>query len=81
MSLPLEILREIQIADSSHCISEEIRIKMVKSLDSFILDSINKFVKGQLEHGGDIRDRYLDKEIRMEMIDSFWYQQAKLWKK
>jgi hypothetical protein len=80
LRLSLIILNEIQLADKTHSLSEETRTKMAMALDYFIIDAIDKFIKGQKEHGGNIEDRDLDKEIRMEMIDSFWYQQAKLWK-
>jgi len=52
---------------------------MAISLTQFVINSIDKFIKGQKEHGGDIRDgNKLDKEIRDEQIDLFWYSEAKL---
>jgi hypothetical protein len=41
---------------------------------------VNKFIKGQQEHGGDIRDRKLDDELYQEQIDTFWYNAARYWK-
>jgi len=52
---------------------------MSTSLALFIDSAIDKFLKGQLEHGGDIRDRDLDEEIKNEHIDLFWYNEARKW--
>lgn len=58
----------------------ELKENMVISLGDFIRDSLDKYIAGQKEHGGDLRDRNLDEEIRKEQIDMFWYSEAKKWK-
>lgn len=58
----------------------EQEIQMTESLTNFIIDATNKYIAGQKEHGGSITDRDLDKEIRHEQIDLFWYLEAKKWK-
>lgn len=50
------------------------------SLTAFCENAIAKFIKGQLEHGGKLEDRDLDKEITLELLDLFWYNEAKKWK-
>jgi len=72
------IVRE---ADDLNIVSEDITEQMVLSLTSFVLDAANKFVIGQQEHGGDIRSRNLNTEIKNEIIDLFWYNGAANWKK
>jgi hypothetical protein len=59
----------------------EIRSQMSWSLVDFVANSTLKFGYGQLEHGGDIRDRNLDAEIKNELTDMFWYQSVKTWAK
>ena len=55
--------------------------EMAVNLTDFVADAIVKFMQGQLEHGGNITDRDLDHEMRMETIDTFWYGCAKEWQK
>lgn len=50
---------------------------MSETLATFINEAIDKFIKGQKEHGGNIKDRDLNKEINNEVIDLFWYLSAK----
>lgn len=38
---------------------------------------LEKFARGQQEHGGDIRDRDLDEELTQELIDARIYQRCK----
>ena len=52
---------------------------MAISLTNFVVAAIDKFEKGQAEHGGDIRDRDLKHEITQETIDLFWYNEAQKW--
>lgn len=49
---------------------------MAIALDTFLSDAIDKYIKGQKEHGGSILDRDLDHEIYQEHIDLFWYSWA-----
>lgn len=57
------------------------QVEMRTSLVAFVVDAVDKFVAGQKEHGGDLCDRDLEKELRMERIDEFWYGEARGWKK
>lgn len=52
---------------------------MACSLACFVFDAIDKYEKGQKEHGGDVRDRNLKSEICKETIDLFWYNEALDW--
>ena len=76
-----DIIDQISSMDYDCVLTAEAKILMSKSLHAFMIDSINKFIKGQKEHGGDIRERDLDSEMRQEHIDLFWYQSAKSWPK
>lgn len=46
---------------------------IVDSLANFNEQAINKFIKGQAEHGGHITDRDLQREMNLEIIDMFFY--------
>ena len=59
-------------------LSSEVRRNMAISLANFIEKSTVKFINGQVEHKGDIRDRDLAKEMQQEIIDMFWYKEAML---
>lgn len=48
-----------------------------KELVRDIEDGLDKFAKGQLEHGGDIRLRDIDNEERAEVLDLGNYSRAK----
>lgn len=61
----------------SECRQREMRASLV----AFVVDAVDKYIAGQKEHGGDLCDRDLDKELRMERIDDFWYSEARGWKK
>lgn len=60
----------------SELVPFEIRIMMSFSLTCYTIRSINKFIAGQVEHGGDIRSRNLPHERRQEGTDSFWYGES-----
>lgn len=60
-------------------VSVPVQDLMSDDLVRFVEKAIEKFIKGQVEHGGDIRDRNLDHELMQETIDSFWYNSAKKW--
>lgn len=55
--------------------------KMAKSFADFIERSTAKFIKGQVEHGGRLETRDLDKDMEQELSDFFWYHEAKKWRK
>ena len=55
---------------------------MAKSLASFVLEASDKYIKGQMEHGGDfIKDVDHTKEMHQELIDHMWYMKGGEWKK
>ena len=54
-------------------LTPEVKRNMATSLASFTEQSVTKFIAGQKEHGGDLRDRNLSTELAAEQIDSFWY--------
>ena len=56
-----------------------IQTLMAESLTKFVINATYKFIRGQKEHGGDIRDKNLDQEIRQEHMDMFWYLRAQEW--
>lgn len=63
----------ISAVDSKHSLTEEVKRNMAHSLAAFIEIGVDKFIAGQKEHGGDLRDRNLVDELGAEQIDSFWY--------
>lgn len=54
---------------------------MVNSLTTFASDSVEKFIAGQLEHGGDFTQIDHAHESRQERIDAFWYAEGANWSK
>jgi len=60
-------------------LNSETVVNMSNSLTTFLEQATLKFIAGQKEHGGDIRNRDLDEEMRKEHIDLFWYAEAKGW--
>lgn len=54
---------------------------MVESLTNFITDSVEKFIAGQKEHGGDFREIDFKMEAKKERIDAFWYSEGETWRK
>ena len=55
-------------------------INLSNSLSNFVINAIEKYRKGQNEHGGNLCDRNLQHEISQEIIDLFWYNEASKWK-
>jgi len=78
-NLQEEISKEIDRLDSNKVLIKDVRTYMSQSLYNFIYDSIYKYIKGQNEHKGDIRERNLKEEIINETIDIFWYSEAQNW--
>ena len=54
---------------------------MATSFMDFIVNATAKFEKGNIEHGGSLPNRNLDLEIYNEVMDIFWYNEAKKWRK
>lgn len=57
-------------------LSTEVQLNMAFTLANYIVVSVDKYIKGQLEYGGDIRNKDLVLEREMESIDSMWYGTA-----
>jgi hypothetical protein len=66
--------------DTEKVLSKQTKIDMTFSLTEFVRTSINKYIKGQKEHCGLLQNRDLDKEMKAEILDLFWYSEAKDWK-
>ena len=49
---------------------------LAKHLTNFVIDATLKFIKGQLEHGDNIEAVNLPREIKNELIDTFFYHAA-----
>lgn len=52
---------------------------MAKSLAEFVERAVSKYQAGAKEHGGRLVDRDLDAELRQELLDFYWYSEAKTW--
>ena len=77
-----DLLEEIDAyvrTNTTDAINPITKRNMVISLTNFVIASVAKFNGGQIEHGGDIRDRDLKHEISQETIDLFWYNEAQKW--
>lgn len=59
--------------------------QMAYALTRFVIQSTEKYAKGQIEHGSNavdgLEDRDLQGEMSQEIQDMFWYNTAQLWKK
>lgn len=73
----MEYIKYLQKAikgfDKENVLTEEQTVRMSESLAHFTFAAITKFIAGQKDHGGDLRDRNLMHELAQEQIDSFWY--------
>lgn len=78
-ALSFEIFQALENHPDKELVPYLRRIAMRDSLHAFVLDAINKYYKGQREHGGDITDRNLYEEVRHEQIDQFWFHEAARW--
>jgi len=65
--------------DTNPILTNEVIELMSCSLGDFILESTDKFIRGAIKHGGDIRDRNLKTELHEEFLDTFWYTSAQQW--
>lgn len=74
------ILDHIECVDKFNDLNKENRERMATSLTRFSEQAIIKYIQGQKEHGGDITEKNLDKEIDQEIIDIFWYNNGRRWK-
>lgn len=69
----------IESKDRKNILTDEVKENMAISLHEFVTLAIDKFIAGQNEHGGDLRDRNLINEMRKETVDHFWYNAAQTW--
>lgn len=49
---------------------------MADHLTKFVVDAVEKFAIGQAEHNSEIENCDLKRELRQEVMDSFWYISA-----
>jgi hypothetical protein len=70
----------IRMHDPKYVLNPHVRKHLEHTMTMLVHDMTEKFIKGQLEHGGDIRDRNLKKELRNEIIDLLFYSAAQDWK-
>lgn len=71
------ILKSLQeVIKETFNLSESVSLYLARTVYDNILDSIAKFAKGQLEHGGEITDRNCIRELRNELIDATHYLNA-----
>lgn len=75
------LFRIIWDKDKTEALTEEKINEMVEDYIAFIDRSSSKYIRGQVEHGGNIGDRDLDVEIDAEMDDLFFYHNANKRKK
>ena len=66
--------------DYGDIIDIEERRLMASSLSVFVTKAVDKYFKGQKEHGGNITDKDLNAEIQNEITDLMWYNFANSWK-
>ena len=78
--LTSEIYQILLARDRHKCLGENLKLRMANELAAFVEVSIEKFMRGQKEHGGKITDKDLNIEIFHELIDLFWYTRAQHWK-
>ena len=76
-----DFLQRIRELDHDRVLTPQMILLMGESLRKFTDAAIIKFIAGQKEHGGDIRERNLEHEIFCEHIDLFWYHAAMSWPK
>lgn len=73
------IHESIIVADKDDLLNLTQRVIFASELENFVFLAIQKFMKGQREHGGDLSDRDLNAEIDNEIIDLViyrWHQRS-----
>lgn len=73
--LKSNILELIRTCPNAHLLTDDIKQFMANSLTESIYRRINKFIKGQQEHGGNFLEGRINyaEEIRAEIDDLHWY--------
>lgn len=75
--LAIEAVLEEQCAATGVSLNEENRTFIASTLWDHTWDSIDKYLAGQKEHGGDFLLKKTHKqELRKELIDIMWYSAA-----
>lgn len=67
---------DIQLPESFKSLSPENQQFVIDNIESFAYRAVDKYVKGQKEHGGNLWDRDCLAESIQENIDLFWYLAA-----
>lgn len=68
------IIRQMIVTvDVDNVISHDDRALMTRDLSEFVVESIQKYEKGQKQHGGRLRDRALLNDMKEELHDLFHY--------
>jgi hypothetical protein len=67
------IMDEIEARDPTNVLTTQRRANLCLDLNTFVIAAIDKYVKGQKEHGGDLKDRDLLMELYAELVDSVIY--------
>ena len=71
------MLTEVKERDFRNTLMPSRQEDLALHLSSFVLDCIDKYLKGQAEHGGDILQANLEEEKRNELKDLVIYTIAK----
>lgn len=74
---PYQFNEWVTYFDKDSVMSASQRENFASSLSMFCQDTTLKFIKGQKEHGGDIRDRNMDDEMYAEIMDLAVYSLVK----
>ncbi|HTH21274.1 MAG TPA: hypothetical protein VL854_03580 [Nitrososphaeraceae archaeon] len=74
------LMHNLRLLNDSGIITESRKQDIVDSLETFCMASMLKYIRGQKEHGDNITSRQLDAEIYNELVDIFWYTEAKQWR-
>lgn len=75
----------ISSSPAPHLFTVERVDQMAYALTRFVVQSTEKYINGQIEHGSNAVDgletRDLHREREQEIQDLFWYETAETWKK
>ena len=80
MNLNKAIREVIDIADVDDIIPAARKDWMTRRLSHFVIEAVNKYIAGQIEHGrdGEIEDCNILNAMQEEIIDMLWYLSAKI---
>lgn len=80
LGIKTSIASALEMSDVKHLLTKERKEQIASSLTFFCIKAVEKYLRGQEEHGGDLADRNLDAEIEAEIIDLMFYNMATKWK-